>query len=144
MFANGKALNKATVTGVDIVQVERFEKWRTFSKKSILRIFSAEEFAYAAANDHFFAQRLAVRFAAKEAFLKAVQQILPNYRFSLLQIANAISVSKHPNGTPFLNISYKQLPIPLTTQQFTTTVSLSHSQCCAIATVTVTFEHTLL
>jgi len=59
-------------TGIDIAQVSRFEKW--YDKKSIAeRYFYAEEVAYIYSLSRTAAlQSMAARFAAKEAFGKAL------------------------------------------------------------------------
>ena len=59
-------------TGVDLVEVPRFERSiRQWGKRFLSRIFTAGELAYAAKNKSR-AQHLAVRFAAKEAVVKAL------------------------------------------------------------------------
>ena len=59
-------------TGVDLVEVPRFERSsRRWGKRLLARIFTAEELAYADRHKAR-AQHLAVRFAAKEAVVKAL------------------------------------------------------------------------
>ncbi|MBI3312333.1 MAG: holo-ACP synthase [Candidatus Omnitrophica bacterium] len=59
-------------TGVDLVEVPRFEKsTRQWGKRFLERIFTAGELAYASKHKSK-AQHLAVRFAAKEAVVKAL------------------------------------------------------------------------
>lgn len=59
-------------TGVDMVEVPRFERAaRQWGKRLLGRIFTAEELAYASKHRSR-AQHLAVRFAAKEAVVKAL------------------------------------------------------------------------
>lgn len=117
--------------GVDIVQVSRFEKWKHWSENQLNRVFSIEEIAYAKSNPLFSAQRLAVRFAAKEAFFKAFCQLYPEKKISLLKIMTTVSVAKEASGKPYLLINYKKLFV----NPLTITISLSHSTCCAIAVV---------
>ncbi|HTM06090.1 MAG TPA: 4'-phosphopantetheinyl transferase superfamily protein [Patescibacteria group bacterium] len=117
--------------GIDIVQVSRFKKWAELPDQKLLRVFSAEEIAYAKKNSHFTAQRLAVRFAAKEAFLKAFQQLYPHKKLSLLTIFSATSVGKEISGNPYLIIQYEKFSI----EPLHTTLSLSHTNCCAIAVI---------
>ena len=59
-------------TGVDLVEVPRFEQSaRQWGKRFLSRIFTAGELAYASQHKAK-AQHLAVRFAAKEAVVKAM------------------------------------------------------------------------
>jgi phosphopantetheine--protein transferase-like protein len=117
--------------GIDIVQVKRFDRWASWSDKKLSRIFSSAEIAYAKKNTHFTAQRLAVRFAAKEAFLKALQQLYSYKKISLFTVFSAVSVAKEPSGKPYLIIQYEKLFIDI----LKTTLSLSHTTCCGIAVV---------
>jgi holo-[acyl-carrier protein] synthase len=58
--------------GVDIVQISRVdESLGRFGERFMRRLFTADELAYATAVQPLTAQRLAARFAAKEAALKA-------------------------------------------------------------------------
>lgn len=117
--------------GIDIVQVSRFKKWAEWSDEKLLRVFSAEEITYAKKNSHFTAQRLAVRFAAKEAFFKAVQHFYSDKKISLFTIISAVSVAKESSGKPYLAIDYEKLFI----DPLKTILSLSHTSCCATAVV---------
>ena len=117
--------------GIDIVQVSRFKKWAELPDQKLLRVFSAEEIAYAKKNSHFTAQRLAVRFAAKEAFFKALQQLYPKKRTNLLVVMSAVSVAKELSGKPYLIVKYEKFSI----ESLHTTLSLSHTNCCAIAVI---------
>jgi holo-[acyl-carrier protein] synthase len=59
-------------TGIDIVDISRFERFvREDNQPLFRRVFTPDEQAYCAAKRHS-AQHFALRFAAKEAFLKAV------------------------------------------------------------------------
>lgn len=59
-------------TGIDIVDISRFERFVEENNASLFqRIFTAGELAYCSAKKRS-AQHYALRFAAKEAFLKAL------------------------------------------------------------------------
>lgn len=59
-------------TGIDIVDISRFERFVEENNSSLFqRIFTAGELAYCSAKKRS-AQHYALRFAAKEAFLKAL------------------------------------------------------------------------
>lgn len=58
-------------TGIDIVDISRFEHFLREGKDAIFRrLFTAREMEYCSGKKHS-AQHFALRFAAKEAFLKA-------------------------------------------------------------------------
>lgn len=78
--------------GVDTVEVDRFLHWTDKSYVSLRRIFSDQEINYARSCDALTAQRLAVRFAAKEAFYKAYCQAGVSSR-TLLEIMKKVSVA---------------------------------------------------
>jgi holo-[acyl-carrier protein] synthase len=60
--------------GIDMVSISRItESLERFGQKFLQRIYTAEEIAYATSAPALAAGRLAARFAAKEAALKALQ-----------------------------------------------------------------------
>jgi len=71
--ALGGISNRSRV-GIDIVQVSRIEEsLRQFGDRFMSRLYSAAEIAYAKSAPPLTTRRLAARFAAKEATLKALQ-----------------------------------------------------------------------
>lgn len=126
--------NIPIAVGIDSVITSRFESWKTLPDKNLSRIFSSEEIAYARLNKLFFSQRLAVRFAAKEAFLKALQQMYPKKKLHLLTIAKAIEIKKSYQGMPFLKINWEKI---IEKEAFQTTLSLTHETCHATAVVII-------
>lgn len=124
--------NRHITVGIDSVITSRFESWKILSDKNLSRIFSSEEIAYARLNKLFFSQRLAVRFAAKEAFLKALQQLYPEKKLHLLTIAKAIEIKKSLQGMPFLKIDWTRI---IGKKKFKTSISLTHERCHATAVV---------
>ena len=63
--------------GVDLVEIKRFERWHSYSDTTLKRIFSQQEIEYARAEPRLSAQRLAARFAVKEAAYKALSLNIP-------------------------------------------------------------------
>lgn len=124
--------NPLITVGIDSIAISQFDSWETFSDKSLSRIFSPEEIAYARLNKLFFSQRLAVRFAAKEAFLKALQQLYPEKKLHLLTLAKAIEIKKSLQGMPFLKIDWAKITGK---KKFKASISLTHEQCHATAVV---------
>jgi phosphopantetheine--protein transferase-like protein len=124
------------VTGIDAVAIDRFKDWHCFADKQLLRLFSVQEIEYArASSKKSFAQRLAVRFAAKEAFLKALQQLVPQVRLNLPAIARAVCVTKEKTGMPRLLIQWDDLALPIMLPEISSSLSLTHTDCCAYAVV---------
>jgi holo-[acyl-carrier protein] synthase len=79
--------------GVDVVDIRRMrESLHRFGERFVQRLFSADEIAYASSGESQDAQRLAARFAAKEAAIKALDlgEIGINWR--------DIEVRKLPGG----------------------------------------------
>lgn len=120
--------------GIDFITINRFDSWKCFDDKQLLKIFSQREIEYARSNELLFSQRLAVRFAAKEAFLKALQQISPQKKLPFLTIAKIVSVNNHSNGMPFLKVDWNMLAIK---KNFQTSLSLTHERCHATAIVII-------
>ena len=58
--------------GFDMTTIARYENFKMYSVHTLSRIFSESELGYCLADKQKSAQRFAVRFAAKEAFYKAL------------------------------------------------------------------------
>ncbi len=118
--------------GIDIVNIPKFkkaiEKWGDKLKG---RVFTHGELSYCECR-RFSEQHLAVRFAAKEAFIKAIGS---RVRFKEIDIMN------NSDGRPYMVLN-PQFPIPnseiLTpNSEFRTHLSLSHDGDYCIAQVIV-------
>ncbi len=118
--------------GIDSVEIERFIRWTSFSHKKLSRLFSDEEITYSLSVPCKATERLAVRFAAKEAFYKAVATLLPNDK-PFITIAKYCSISFNERGHPELSIHWEQIKTPTRVTQ----VSLTHTQTTATAIVTL-------
>ncbi|MCS7239697.1 MAG: holo-ACP synthase [Candidatus Bipolaricaulota bacterium] len=72
--------------GIDIVEVPRFQAFLSRrGERALLRLFTPEELAYAQRGEgELFVQRLAARFAAKEAFCKALGRGVPFREIQIL------------------------------------------------------------
>ncbi len=82
--------------GVDIVEVERLEKTVTrFGNRFLNRVFTEQEIAYSMSKTHS-CQKLASRFAAKEAAFKALGTGVTNWREAETTI--------EPSGKPNLKL----------------------------------------
>lgn len=85
--------------GVDIVEIERMrnavQKW---GEEFLRKIFNDAEISYCGRRKNMF-QCLAVRFAAKEAFIKAISGAGTEGRTPGL---TDITVMNHPSGKPYI------------------------------------------
>ncbi|MBN2645211.1 MAG: holo-ACP synthase [Desulfuromonadaceae bacterium] len=121
--------------GTDIVQVDRFEAFLTPTKHAVLeRLFTPTELSYALPRKQA-AQHLAARFAAKEAFLKALG----------LGLRDGITwqdmeVRRDENGAPSLFLCGVAAEIFQRRGLRCCHLSYSHEQAYATATVIVEDE----
>ena len=106
--------------GVDIIEVERIQKIAEKSPRFLTRVFTTEEIQYCSGKKNKY-QHLAARFAAKEAFFKALGKKI---KWKDIGIVNL------PSGKPELNLNAQEI-FPFDRIH----VSLSHIQDYAIATV---------
>lgn len=122
--------------GTDIIEVQRFSQWHTYSLQKLKRIFSVDEINYCLQIPTNSAQRFAVRFAAKEAMVKALSGM--EITLPLLYVFSHVSIVKNEKGKPLFLISEtikKILP-----EKITTHVSLSHTKEYAVAFVVIDQE----
>ncbi|MBY0352983.1 4'-phosphopantetheinyl transferase superfamily protein [Candidatus Babeliales bacterium] len=136
--------------GTDIAQVARFNAWLSFSREQLSKIFSDSELSecgFARLSAHDQAQKLAVRFAAKEAFFKALSAALVQLgftetTFSFLFLCKQVQVIKQTWEIPQLCVDWqaferkigKQLP------KFTIHLSLAHERLHVVAFVVLVKE----
>jgi holo-[acyl-carrier protein] synthase len=113
--------------GIDIVRIDRFAHWRHKSRTQLRRVLSDQEIDYCLENPAFSAHRFAARFAAKEAFLKALRTKIP-----LLTICKAIQVMVTPTG-PELAVNWGLLKHPPQTCH----ISISHEKDIAVTYVII-------
>lgn len=115
--------------GTDIIEIERIAKsHRQYGDKFLNRIFTQEEIRYAMAKKDPYPS-LAVRFAAKEALIKATREG-KFHHFDWLEAA----IDTHHNGVPHFRF---QNALARFLENATVHVSLSHSQHYAAATVVI-------
>jgi holo-[acyl-carrier protein] synthase len=127
--------------GIDSVEIARMIPWTAMDHTRLLRIFHADELAYCSKTPAKTAERLAARFAAREACFKALsphcQRQLP-----FLTLCRIVRVKNLPSGAPQLIIDWKLLQ----TEGFFTHhtvpkahISLTHTHSQATAIVII--EH---
>lgn len=126
--------------GTDIVEIKRIARWRHRSPNLLRKIFSEQElYDCSTINNGYNLEKLAARFAAKEACFKAFCQALVPYKWnvlSFLTFCKNTTIFYHPNTSiPSIavNLSILNLPIPLSTANIH--LSLAHERDYAIAFV---------
>lgn len=93
--------------GIDVIEIDRFAHWHTYSHAQLQRIFSPAEIAYCMSVSTKSAERFAARFAAREALWKALCQAYPDHTVPFLTLCRAVEVAHSPRGVPYFNIISK-------------------------------------
>lgn len=113
--------------GIDIVHIPKFkkaiEKW---GGRFTHKIFTQNEIAYCEKRKSF-EQHLAARFAAKEAFIKAMGKAV---RFSDIEVLN------NQDGKPYFNLQPSAFSLQLKTH-----LTISHSEEYGIAQVILEIDN---
>lgn len=123
--------------GVDAVCVNRFSQWNSYSIRMIATLFSSQEIEYCKKNSVLSAQRFSVRFAAKEALFKALQDKTIFKKLSFRELCKCTEIAHNSNHAPFFIVQWsKILNDPQSTAPYVH-VSLTHTDSLAIAYVVV-------
>jgi holo-[acyl-carrier protein] synthase len=110
--------------GIDIIEIDRIkEAIENFGDKFLKRVFTDKELAYCRNRKSLKLPELAVRFAAKEAYAKALGTGLKGIRWKEIEVSN------NDRGKPHISIKGKI--------QQNIHVSLSHSRDSAVASVLI-------
>jgi holo-[acyl-carrier protein] synthase len=116
--------------GTDLAEVARISKSvERFGERFLTRIYTAHECAYAMRKANW-AERLAARFAAKEAGMKAIGTGL-----SRGVSWQHLEVSNEPSGRPTLRLYGAALAVAQSMGVKRISVSLTHSKATAFAVV---------
>lgn len=129
--------------GTDIVSVQRLRKWEQYSYDQLRKTFSKSELEYCKTDNGYDWISLAARFAAKEAFYKAISAALvtlgkTSSEFSFLFMCKSVYVDKGVWDLPFLCINWKELGIDI--GDVSVKLSISHEMDFAIAFVIISRE----
>ena len=117
-----------TGIGIDAVYVKRMERWVT-NQKLIEKFFHQDEVAYVASRGKSAALSLAARFAAKEAFGKALGTGLANITLKDIMVIN------NDNGRPEIKLFNTAQNAFEKTGANKAHISLTHERDNAIALV---------
>lgn len=121
--------------GIDAVEIKRFSHWHKYTKNQLKRIFSDSEINYCLNNPIKSAERFALRFAAKEAFYKAISPLLVQ-PITLLQTFKYIQIIKN-NGAPYLYVQWEALNLLPFIKCPKVHISLTHTTTTAIAVIAI-------
>lgn len=140
--------------GIDLVEINRFRPWISSSPSRLEKIFTEREIEIFFSEtgqhyDHNHDQRvtrkasyLASRFAAKEAFFKALSSLLVSKKmtdvtFGLIFACKHVEVVKKTWGIPELHVSWKAFEDKIGTElgPIDAHLSLAHEGAYAVATV---------
>jgi len=128
--------------GTDIVEVKRFAVWKNYSETQLLRVFSKDELQDCLTGDTLNLQKMASRFAAKEAFYKALSQALVNLGFTkntflFLFCCQHVKVAKTKWGVPVLKADWGvfETKVGEKLPNIKTELSISHEESYAVAFV---------
>lgn len=116
--------------GLDIVEIERIkricERYKNFKE----RIYSHEELRQLGSKKDIYAS-LAARFAAKEAFIKAIGGRYSGWNWRDVEVLYGI------NGKPEVRLKNRALEVALEKKVKEIKVSLSHTHKYAVAVVVI-------
>lgn len=126
-------------TGIDIIEISRIRRMHhKYGDSFLKRVFSKNELSYCLDKKDP-APHLAGRFAAKEAFIKAVP-LIRSRRFSLNEIE---IISDDVLKKPRIKLLGKTKIAYLETDEGTILVSISHGKDYAVAQVIIALDSSL-
>ncbi len=121
------------LVGIDIVEIERFEEVLRRRPNIVSKIFTTSEIAYCNKSKSP-AKHFAVRFAAKEAFIKAFGRGMYKMPFKEIEVRNT------EGGIPsidFVTRESARIKFADTVNISSINLSMSHSKSAAVAVVVV-------
>jgi len=121
--------------GIDIIDIDRFAQWHRLPPHQLQRIFSDAEIAYCLSNPTKITERFAVRFAAREAFYKALCQYQPSHAIPFLTLCKLLQVDTSSRA-PQLTVLWDKLDFKAGNKPLVH-LSLSHAKGAAIAQVII-------
>ena len=118
-------------TGIDIIEIERVKQSiEETDGKFCERVYTEKEIEYCESKKMQKYQHYAARFAAKEAVLKAISELLES-KFDIEW--KEIEIQNDENGRPYVNILKQGLNID------NIDISISHCKTYAVASVVVCY-----
>ncbi len=121
--------------GIDAVEIAKCVEWIA-SRERLKRIFSDSEIAYCFSVEKCIAQRLAARFAVREAFFKALHSAKLSFDIPFLTLCKQIEVKQVIGSAPILVAHWDQiLTKGSDANPLQTRLSITHTSQVAIAYV---------
>ena len=118
-------------TGIDIIEIERVKQSiEETDGKFCERVYTQKEIEYCESKNMQKYQHYAARFAAKEAVLKAISELLES-KFDIEW--KEIEIQNDENGRPYVNILKQGIHID------NIDISISHCKTYAVASVVVCY-----
>lgn len=115
--------------GIDIIEISRVKEAIEDTKQAFLeRVYTQKEIDYCESKKKMKYQHYAARFAAKEAFFKAISDFFVPYEITWKDI----ELTNNEKGRPQIRLLQKQIP-----NLQNIDISLSHCKEYAVATVTI-------
>jgi len=120
--------------GIDSVEIARFDCWKNYTRTSLLKIFSPAELTYSFSNVAKTSERLAARFAAKEAAFKALYSLCTK-KTSLLSWCKLVEVVHAADNQPYLHVAWHVFDLRCIPSALH--LSITHTKTTATALVIV-------
>lgn len=115
--------------GTDIIEIARIqESIERTDERFLERVYTKSEIEYCESKNKAKYQHYAARFAAKEAFFKAISESFDKYEITWKDI----EITNDVNGRPKVNLLKKEIP-----EIESIDISLSHCKEYAIANVAI-------
>lgn len=124
--------------GIDSVEIHRFTVWPEYQRAQLYKVFSQHELEYAFRVPAKRLERLAARFAAKEAFFKAFSSWQTHHNLPFLTICRLIELRASEQGAPQLIVAWDQMLAQNINKSDTlimSHISITHTQNLATAIV---------
>jgi holo-[acyl-carrier protein] synthase len=124
--------------GIDSVEISRFASWTQYDAAQLQKVFSHEEIAYCLELPSASAQRLAVRFAIREALFKALAPAMQKKQIPFFALCRAVRVLRNEQGVPELVVDFEAISKYIASEvasSITPLVSLTHTKTIATAIV---------
>jgi holo-[acyl-carrier protein] synthase len=93
--------------GIDSIEIARLTPWTHFAHERLSRIFHPDELAYCFKSPAKTSERLAARFATREACFKALSPHC--HQLPFLTLCRVMQIKHHASGAPELLIDWDYL-----------------------------------
>lgn len=128
--------------GCDVAKVDRFKDWPNFDKDRLLKVFFEQELEYCFSDKNLILQRMAVCFAVKESFFKAlssflVKSNLTKHEFSFMFSCKLVQFTKTTWDVPTIIVDWSSFEKKIQSKlpEIKVDVSVSHENDYVFATV---------